>query len=392
MTETTQKNELRIGAIGIGHRSYLLEHVHKPQEGVRMAAAADVNPKALEQFKTKYGADAFVTSDYRALLARPDIDAVFILSPDFLHEEHAIAALNAGKAVYLEKPMAITMEGCDRILKTAFERKGKIYLGHNMRHMGFVLKMKELIDQGAIGKVKAAWCRHFVSYGGDAYFKDWHCESGKATGLLLQKGAHDIDVMHWLCGGFSKRVNAFGAMTLYNQIRDREASNDATVHDEFWPPLSQKGINPRMDVEDLSMMLMELDNGVFASYQQCHYTPDAFRNYTFIGTQGRLENIGDTPGNCVIRVWNRRRSGYNPYGDEQYFIPESDGTHGGADPRIIDEFIQYVRGKSRPTTSPVAARYAVAAGCMATSSLRNGGIPRDIPQVPPEIVDYFERT
>ncbi len=58
-----------------------------------------------------------MTDDYRVLLAREDIEAVFVCSPDFLHEEHAVAALEAGKDVYLEKPMAITIEGCDRILR-----------------------------------------------------------------------------------------------------------------------------------------------------------------------------------------------------------------------------------------------------------------------------------
>jgi predicted dehydrogenase len=66
----------------------------------------------------------------------------------------AVAALELGLAVYLEKPMAITTEGCDRILKTARESNARLYLGHNMRHMAFVRKMKELIDGGAIGEVK----------------------------------------------------------------------------------------------------------------------------------------------------------------------------------------------------------------------------------------------
>ena len=136
------------------------------------------------------------------------------------------------------------------------------------------------------------------------------------------------------------------------------------------------------------MMQMRLDNGVFASYQQCHYTPDGWRNYTIIGTEGRIENFGDAPEHAVVRLWNRR-AGYNPYGDEQHFIPRQTGSHGGADPNIVDEFVAFVRGEARPTTSPVAARASVAAGCMAAASLRNGGTPQDIPPLPREIIDYF---
>ncbi len=384
-------DELRIGVIGAGGRGGLAAHAHKPETGVRLVAGADIVPETRVKFKERYGPDTFVTDDYHELLQRADIDAVFVSSPDFLHEEHAVAALEAGKHVYLEKPMAITIEGCDRILRAAFAAKRKIYLGHNMRHMSFVLKMKELIDKGAIGEVKAGWCRHFICYGGDAYFKDWHAERSKTTSLLLQKGAHDIDVLHWLCGGYSTRVNAIGALTLYNQIQDRHAPDergDASWSFDHWPPLAHKGLNPIIDVEDLSMMQMQLDNGVFCSYQQCHYTPDGWRNYTIIGTEGRIENFGDSPGECVVRLWNRK-SFYNPYGDEQFFMPVVSGGHGGADPSIVDEFVRYVRTGGKVTTSPIAARYSVAAGCLAAHSLRHGGIPIDIPRLSDDLIAYF---
>ncbi len=389
----SKNSELRIGVIGAGGRGRLAWNAHQPENGVRLVAGADISDKALDALKEKFGPDTFVTKDYRKLLDRKDIDAVFVTSPDFLHEEHAFAALEAGKHVYLEKPMTITIAGCDRVLDAAVRNKRRLYLGHNMRHMSIVLKMKELIDQGAIGQVKAAWCRHFVAYGCDAYFKDWHAERSKATSLLLQKGAHDIDVMHWLCGGFTQRVNALGGLTLYHLIKDRhdpKERGDASWSNDNWPPLSQKGLNPIIDVEDLSMMQMQLDNGVFASYQQCHYTPDGWRNYTFIGTEGRIENFGDSPGASVVRLWNRRTH-YNPYGDEQFFIPPVTGGHGGADPSIVNEFISVLRGEAKATTSPIAARFAVAAGCLAAESLRNGGAPQDVPPVDKKVLAYFKR-
>jgi predicted dehydrogenase len=354
---------------------------------VRVVAGADITDTALAQVKERYGPDALATKDYREVLARPDIGAVFVTSPDYLHEEHAVAALEAGKAVYLEKPMAITIAGCDRILEAAYRSKRKLYLGHNMRHLAMCIKMKALIEQGAIGEPKVGWCRHFVGYGGDAYFKDWHAERSKSTGLLLQKGAHDIDILHWLCGGYTKRVVAMGGLTLYDRITDRHDPSergDASWHLENWPPLSQKGLNPIIDVEDVSMMLMQYDNGVFASYQQCHYAPDGWRNYTIIGTQGRIENFGS-----VVRLWDQRHD-YNPDGDAEFRFEERYGGHGGADPRIVAEFVRYVREGGPIATSPIAARYAVAAGYLATQSLRNGNVPMEVPGLPKEIVAYFD--
>ena len=117
----TSDKELRLGVIGAGGRGTLAGHAHKPDEGVRLVAAADLNEKVLFQFKEKYGPDVFLTQDYKALVSRPDIDAVFITSPDYCHKDHAVAALKAGKDVYLEKPMAITIESCDRIMETAYK-------------------------------------------------------------------------------------------------------------------------------------------------------------------------------------------------------------------------------------------------------------------------------
>lgn len=388
-----KNKELKIGVIGAGGRGSLAHHAHQPKNGVRLVAACDINDAPLQSFKEKFGPDVFLTKDYRKILEKDEIDAVFITSPDFLHEEQTVAALEAGKAVYVEKPMAITIEGCDRMLKAAYKNRVKLYVGHNMRHMAVTNKMKQLIDEGAIGEVQAGWCRHFVCYGCDAYFKDWHAERKKSTSLLLQKGAHDIDILHWLCGGFSSLVCAMGGLTVYDRIKDRHPKSergDASWHLENWPPLKQKGLNPIIDVEDISMMLMTLDNGVFASYQQCHYTPDGWRNYTVIGTEGRIENFGDSPGECVVRLWNKKNY-YQPYGDEQFFIPSDAGGHGGADPRIVDEFINYIRGKTKIKTSAIAARYSVAAGCSAAHSLRHGAIPVKVPALPREIIQYFNR-
>jgi hypothetical protein len=185
-----------------------------------------------------------------------------------------------------------------------------------------------------------------------------------------------------------------GALTLYDQIADRHAVDepgDPSFVRENWPPLSQTGMHPVLDVEDVSMMLMQLDNGVLASYQQCHYTPDAWRNYTVIGTEGRIENFGDGIGeDSSVRLWNVRSDRYTPQADQAFALNHLAGGHGGGDPSIVAEFVRYVREGGPIKTSPVAARYSVAAGCMATESLRNGSVPRTVPTLDNELARYFE--
>lgn len=378
----TQTNDLRVGVIGVGGRGRLAAHAHRPGRGSRIVAGADVYSTALDHFAASYP-DARTFSDYRQMLDEVPLDALFVSTPDHLHEEQAVAALSRGIAVYLEKPMAITIEGCDRILAAAEAGQARLYVGHNMRHMSFVREMKRIIDSGEIGEVKAAWCRHFIAYGGDAYYKDWHSEQKYVNSLLLQKAVHDIDVLQWLCGGLTQKVVAMGDLTLYDQVESRRAETDrpdASWSDDNWPPLSQRNLSPNIDVEDLNHVLLRLDNGVLVTYQQCHYTPDAWRNFTIIGTEGRIENVGDEPGKCEIRVWNKR-TGFKERGDYQVAIPHIEGGHGGADPLIVGEFLRYASEGIVTTTDPKAARAAVAAAALAAESLRTGCVPKRVPPI-----------
>ena len=392
MNRIPETKSLSIGVIGVSLRGRILaEEAVNASPGVSIGAAADINADLLAEFSRKFG--CFQTADYREMLDRPEIGAVIVASPDYLHEEHAIASLLAGKAVYLEKPMGITVESCDRILRCAMETGGKLYVGHNMRHFTVVRTMKDFIDSGEIGEVKAAWCRHFVSYGGDAYFKDWHADRTKSNGLLLQKAAHDIDILHWLCGSNTRRLTAMGQLSLYGKIAARRQADAPTPPVEFnegnWPPEAQTGLNPVMDVEDISAVLLEMENGVQATYQQCHFTPDAWRNYTVIGSRGRIENIGDTPGNAVVRLWNTRSDRYRAEGDLEFAPPAETGTHGGADPKIMKEFVRHVLFDEPISISPVEARQAVAAGIAATESLRDGSTPREIAPLSADLREYF---
>ncbi|HWL52427.1 MAG TPA: Gfo/Idh/MocA family oxidoreductase [Chthoniobacteraceae bacterium] len=376
---------IHIGVIGADRRGAIARRAHNPENGVRLIAGATLYPERLAWMKETYGPDFLLTDDYREVLKAP-IDGVFICTPDYLHEEHALAAIEAGKHVYLEKPMAITVEGCDRIIAAAKAKGVSLYLGHNMRFFPVMKKMKELIEEGRIGQVQSIWCRHFISYGGDAYFKDWHSEQRYGHGLLLQKGAHDIDIIHWLAGAYTARVTGMGKLSVYDKLPRRDPSEpqpSVEFNRDNWPPKATGQYSPIIDVEDSSMILMQLANGVQAAYLQSHYTPDDTRNYTIIGTEGRIENYGDHSSQeytATVHLWNRR-TGYQREGHEVFPLEYIEGGHGGSDPQVITGFIDMIRGKTRPAdgATPLDARMSVAAGYYGTESLRNGNCPYDIP-------------
>ena len=377
----------KIGVIGAGSRANILDTV-KDFSDWQIACLCDTDPAMESKVNEKYPGAKF-TADYSEMLNDKDICAIFVLTPDFLHEEHAVAALEAGKAVFLEKPLAISIEGCDRILQTARATGNRLFVGHNMRYFPVVQKMKEVIDSGLIGEVQCGWCRHFISYGGDAYFRDWHSEQKNTCGLLLQKGAHDIDVMHYLMQSRTRRVVGMGMLSVYNRCPRREENEHARAvwGAHQYPPLECSGFSPQMDVEDHNMLMMQLESGAQATYMQCHYTPDCERNYTFIGTRGRVENVGDY-GNCQVHVWTQRTERATP--DIVYHLKPIPGTHGGADPLIVKNFFEFITEGKPTNANPAAARDSVAAGVLAHQSARNGNMPFNIPQLPQDLREYFE--
>ncbi len=135
-----------------------------------------------------------------------------------------------------------------------------------------------------------------------------------------------------------------------------------------------------IDVEDNTVVIMELENGIKASYQQCHFAPDYFRNYTFIGTEGRMENLDDDSKVIVLtRDYSRK---WKNYASRTYEIKPALGGHGGADPVICKDFIDMVIYDKTPLAIPEAGRMSVATGCAATQSLRNGGKVMEVPPLP----------
>lgn len=394
---TLSRNQIRIGIVGLTGRGIIARHFHKPAGKSVVTAGMDTSDKAFAIFKREINKDAYLTKNIDDLLSR-DIDAVVITSPDFTHAEYAIKALQAGKHVYCDKPMGITIAQCDEMLE-AWQKFGKHFMvGFNMRYMNIFRVMKDIVDSGDIGEVKAVWVRHFVGPGGNWYYHDWHGARKNSTSLLLQKASHDIDMIHWITGQYTKRVSAMGSLDYYggdkpNDLRCPDCPDKDTCveYQHIGDSLRSNQMDmcvfrKEVDVEDNSAVMMELANGIKATYQQCHYTPDYWRNYVFIGTEGRLENLDD---NCRVAVKLRQRSKRwkNLAADRVYNIRQAEGGHGGADPIICNDFLELLLTGKRPVSTPLAGRMSVAVGCKATESMRNKSRALDIPELPASIRD-----
>jgi predicted dehydrogenase len=193
--------------LGLGVVSFAHGHVNAYIETIatfadaRVIAAWDSDRERGEAQCARYNL-AF-ERDLDALLRRDDIDAVFVTSPTNTHAEHVLAAAQAGKGILLQKPMALTLADCDAIC-AAVERHGVPFsMCYQMRCDPVNQKMKELLDEGAVGNVAIVRRRHAIGALLQPQFArpgNWHIDPVQNMGMFMDDASHAADWFYWLLG------------------------------------------------------------------------------------------------------------------------------------------------------------------------------------------------
>lgn len=169
--KVSANDKIRIGLIGAGIIGHYDTNTALLIDGVELVAACDLYTGRIEYAKEKWGNDLFTTRDYREILARTDIDAVLICTPDHWHERIAIDAMKAGKHVYCEKPM-IQKIGEGHAIIEAQKSTGKVFqVGSQRASSVAILEAKKILQSGMIGDLTyvQAFCDRTVARGAWQY-------------------------------------------------------------------------------------------------------------------------------------------------------------------------------------------------------------------------------
>jgi predicted dehydrogenase len=189
---------VRLGIIGCGN---VTENRHLPAieslSGLQVVALADIDEERLHRVADRFGVENRY-ADYRALLADPGVAAVAVCTPMQWHVEMAIAALDAGKHVFVEKPLALSLDEAETLIERAAESPRKVLVGYNLRWHRLVRQAREMIQQGKLGRIELAVAT-FTS--GTRYRRDvleWKKRRALGGGVLLEFATHYFDLWHFL--------------------------------------------------------------------------------------------------------------------------------------------------------------------------------------------------
>lgn len=268
----TQAQRVRTGIIGVGNRgSYLLEGV-LGQNAATVVALCDTKPDRLDKAATAAAKDNPATySDWRKIIDRKDVDAVFIATPPDLHSEMAVAALRAGKHVYCEKPIGITPAQVRAVVEAA-RKSNKVFVpGQQLRSIRQYIEAVGKIREGVIGDVVMVKAQRHApaDLPHDGSSADWYYDVNRSGGYLVEQSVHNLDLCNWVIGAHPLRACGFGGMLFYK--------NDP----------------PGRTIFDSGTLSYEYPGGVMMSFTQNVFHPHSMPNggqYIYVyGTKGAID-------------------------------------------------------------------------------------------------------
>jgi len=307
--------KIGMGLIGAGGWGAMHARTYASTKDVILRGVADTDSARARDLANRYGAAAY--TDYRDLLKNDAIDAVAIVTPDFAHEDPALAAAAAGKHILAEKPLAMSVEACERIVKAAEQAGVKLMVDFHARWSPPLYKAYEAIRNGEIGTPQHVYYRLNDRISVPTEMLSW---AAKST-VMWFIGSHTIDTVRWLLGDEVRRVYAVSRTGI----------------------LQAQGI----DTPDYYQATLEFRSGATALIENSWILPNTAPNLVdvkceLVGSSGAI--YIDASHNRALEKYTEDGGGYPDilvmptiYGQQQGFAAES-----------IRHFIDCVRGNREP--------------------------------------------
>ena len=324
------KSDVQIGIIGVGNRSLDIIKGILGAKGIQIVAVSDPCEESVERALNAIPYRPKVCSSNEELLSL-DLDGVIVAAPNDLHPSLAKQVLSSGKALYLEKPMAISVEQCEEIENYAREKNAPMMIGMQLRYSDVYRKMKKLCDEGVIGDIKMIFFRALRNRFRQGV-EGWRLQKNRSGGMVLEVSVHQLDLFNWFADSRIEKVVAF-------------AGKDANYQSE--------------ELYDNAVVTIQYENGVKANLQAGVFAPQGGDDVgmCIVGTKGTMY---ETRQEIVVKL---------PGGDS---IRYSTSGYAQMDMYAMEAFRDLIAEKIQPKTSPEAGREAVRLAVLAEQSAESG--------------------
>lgn len=199
---------LNVAIIGLGNMGKHHARTYSEIDKVKLVAVSDVDEAKGKPIAEKYGCKFY--KDYNEMLKKEKIDLVSVVVPTKFHEKVAVDVIQKGVNLLIEKPIADNVQGAESIIKKAKEKNVKLAVGHIERFNPAIIKLKEIIDAGRLGKITSIIARRVGLF--PPQIKD--------ANVVIDLAVHDIDIINYLMGSKPTEIDANAGRALINHRED----------------------------------------------------------------------------------------------------------------------------------------------------------------------------
>jgi|FLYL01.1.fsa_nt_gi predicted dehydrogenase len=300
---------VKVGIIGVGGVATL----HYPgfvAAEAEIKAMADLDARALARRQRAWGVPD-VYEDYRKLLEDPEIEAVTICLPNALHHEATLAAARAGKHVYCEKPISLSLRQAQEMIDVCREEGVVLQVGHHLRSLGAAEKVKAMIASGELGELTYLRLRQAHDWAGaQSVRRSFGTFASAGGGTLLDNGVHMLDLARYFAGDVRE---------VYARIATRKFA---------------------IEVEDTAVVNLTFESGAFGTVESAWTATGWEESFAVYGTKGAVEYTNRPEPVMHHRF---RESPGTTWGEPDVAVYRFAGLQTHA--RAIVEFLQAVRGE-----------------------------------------------
>ncbi len=224
-----RESKVRIGLCGTGYIGNIHAGAIKKNQLCELAAVCEEKDQKRGAAFAKHHKVPKIYNDFEKMIRDPAIDLVYICIPNYQHAKYACQAAEMKKNIFVEKPLCTTLEEADRMIGAAKKNKVKLFYGENLCFAPKYARLKELVDEGSLGK--PFYIRHRESHGGPhaKWFYDIRLSGG---GAMMDMGCHGIEFARWLLGK-PKIKRVFASLGTYLHKKITKGEDDSVLLVEF---------------------------------------------------------------------------------------------------------------------------------------------------------------